>query len=372
MSQSGFMKIEIVSFTGDSGLADYAVSLARALNQHHQVALVTAQSLPARFDTMGFEIHRVFRRSRHFPVDVIRFVRGVVQRRPDAIIVQGPLKYAALDTWVVRYLRRYGIRCLLTIHDVLPHYPKPWSPWEYRGYYQAFDQLIVHSEAAAQAVKALGVHKPLLVVPHGIYDIFNLNQLNTATAKALFPQLPANKIWVLFFGNLEPRKGLLEFIHAAKTLAATGQFQFIMAGANHWQGHGAEINAAVAEARNLPNVLVQDARVPFEKVEAYFAAADIIALPYREGTTSGVLKLALAFGKPVVASRVGDFPEQVPAGAGIFINPDHLADEFCHALTAMAEQLPAYTQAMQNSANLAQWPDIARDVSQFLVRAQHA
>jgi glycosyltransferase involved in cell wall biosynthesis len=366
------MNIEIVSFTGDSGLADYAVSLARALSQHHAVSLVTAQSLPARFDAMGFDVHRVFRRSRHFPVDVIRFIRGVLQRRPDAIIFQGPLKYAAFDTWVVRFLRRSGIRCVLTIHDVLPHYPKPWSPWECRGYYQAFHQLIVHSEAAAQAVKDLGVHKPQLVVPHGIYDIFNLNQLNTATAKALFPQLPANKTWVLFFGNLEPRKGLLEFIQAAKTLAPSGQFQFIMAGANHWQGHGPDVNNAVADARKLPNLLVQDARVPFEKVEEYFAASDIIALPYREGTTSGVLKLALAFGKPVVASRVGDFPEQVPEGAGLFIDPNHLADEFINALVAMAEQLPVYTQAMQNSANLAQWPDIARDISQFLVRADNA
>ena len=40
-----------------------------------------------------------------------------------------------------------------------------------------------------------------------------------------------------------------------------------------------------------------------------FAAADLVVLPYREIDQSGVLFTALAFGKPLLLSAVGGFPE---------------------------------------------------------------
>ena len=40
-----------------------------------------------------------------------------------------------------------------------------------------------------------------------------------------------------------------------------------------------------------------------------FRAADLVVLPYREIDQSGVLFTALAFGKPLLLSAVGGFPE---------------------------------------------------------------
>ena len=49
---------------------------------------------------------------------------------------------------------------------------------------------------------------------------------------------------------------------------------------------------------------VGDAEIP-----ALFRRADLIALPYRDSEHSGVVYTALAFGKPMVLSSVGGFPE---------------------------------------------------------------
>jgi glycosyltransferase involved in cell wall biosynthesis len=49
---------------------------------------------------------------------------------------------------------------------------------------------------------------------------------------------------------------------------------------------------------------VDDAEIP-----AFFRRADLVVLPYRQGDQSGVLYTALAFGKPMVLSRVGGFTE---------------------------------------------------------------
>ncbi len=358
-------KVVIVSFTGDSGLTDYAVSLAKSMAVKDNVTLFTAESLPAQFDTMGFKVFRVFRRSRHFPIDIVKFIYKIIAHKPDWLIVQGPLKFAGLDAFVFKLIRLFGIRCAITVHDVLPHYPKPWSKREFSFYYRSFEKVIAHSEAASQALKEMGISQKILVVPHGIYDIFNCSNLTQLQALEYFPGIDKNSIKVLFFGNLESRKGLWEFIATAKRLAGKN-YTFIIAGAPHLENSGPGAEARLEQARALPNILVHDQRIAFEAVERYFAAADIIALPYLEGTTSGVLKLALAFGKPVIASRVGDFPEQVPAGAGIIIDPNNLEEEFTSAIIAMGQNLAEFSYSMQHTASNAQWPDIARNIAHFL------
>jgi glycosyltransferase involved in cell wall biosynthesis len=52
-----------------------------------------------------------------------------------------------------------------------------------------------------------------------------------------------------------------------------------------------------------------------DELPAYFRRADLIVLPYREIDQSGVLFTALAFGKPLLLSDVGGFPEIAATGA---------------------------------------------------------
>jgi D-inositol-3-phosphate glycosyltransferase len=54
--------------------------------------------------------------------------------------------------------------------------------------------------------------------------------------------------------------------------------------------------------------------IPTEKVARYFFACDIVILPYRSIYHSGVLHLAYSFGRPVIATKVGDFPETIEHG----------------------------------------------------------
>jgi glycosyltransferase involved in cell wall biosynthesis len=51
-------------------------------------------------------------------------------------------------------------------------------------------------------------------------------------------------------------------------------------------------------------------------------ACDVIALPYRDISTSGAALLAYAFCKPVVASNVGCMSEIVDEKTGILVSPE--------------------------------------------------
>ena|ERR1700722_15650212 len=52
-----------------------------------------------------------------------------------------------------------------------------------------------------------------------------------------------------------------------------------------------------------------------EELRAYFERADLVVLPYLQADQSGVLFTALAFGKPLLLSDVGGFPEMASTDA---------------------------------------------------------
>ena len=75
---------------------------------------------------------------------------------------------------------------------------------------------------------------------------------------------------------------------------------------------------------------IENRFVPNDAVSLYFKAADLLVLPYRSATQSGVIQVAYNFGVPVVSTRVGGLPEVVLEGETGFLvppeNPRQLAD----------------------------------------------
>jgi glycosyltransferase involved in cell wall biosynthesis len=63
-----------------------------------------------------------------------------------------------------------------------------------------------------------------------------------------------------------------------------------------------------------------------EEAALLFAAADASLLPYRSASQSGVVQLSFAYGRPVIATRVGGLPTAVDDGVdGILCEPDPAA-----------------------------------------------
>jgi glycosyltransferase involved in cell wall biosynthesis len=60
-------------------------------------------------------------------------------------------------------------------------------------------------------------------------------------------------------------------------------------------------------------------------VQYYMRACDVCVLPYRQVTTSGAAILALSFGVPVVAPRMGCFVDLIGEDRGVLFDPDHPA-----------------------------------------------
>lgn len=323
--------IVVVCFTGNSGLTDYSVSFSRAVDPTVGVVLMTADSIDPFYRELGFPIETVFRRSRHYPIDLLRFLRRVVAMRPRVVIFQGPLKFAFLDALAVRYLRARGLRVAVVVHDVVPHHERALSTAALHFYYRAFPRLVVHSDDAVRRLRAAGIHGETLTVPHGRYDIFDVDGLTRHQARAALGIDPAQTV-ALFFGNLEERKGLAVFVEAAER-RRDDSLLFIAAGQDFLTTQAPKgLRAAIRGERVVPGLRVDVGRVPHRDVQKYFRAADVVVLPYLEGSTSGVLKLALAFGVPVLATDVGDIAEELAGQTGWRLGSTPTPDAVLHGI----------------------------------------
>jgi glycosyltransferase involved in cell wall biosynthesis len=87
-----------------------------------------------------------------------------------------------------------------------------------------------------------------------------------------------------------------------------------------------------------------------EEVAPLFRSAALVVLPYRNIDQSGVLMTAVAFGKAIIASRIGGIPDVIQDGVhGLLVNPGDPQD-----LAAALRDLltnPARRLAMEQATN---------------------
>jgi glycosyltransferase involved in cell wall biosynthesis len=177
------------------------------------------------------------------------------------------------------------------------------------------DLYIVHTENQRDALDS---HKEegtkINVIPHGAYSVFGDH-----TDLDVKPEQNT----ILFFGNLVPPKGIDTFIEAIPHVARSiPDVTAVIAG----DGSIPTESRRVIEA-HPDNFEVHNHFIPNGEVKHFFGRAQVLALPYRSqaGTKghSGVLSSAFSFGKPVVASSAGVFPQYVEAaGTGYVVPPD--------------------------------------------------
>lgn len=359
------LDVMVVSFTGDSGLTDYSASLCRELDKLGSVELVTAQSFEQEKYMATYPVFKLFRRTRQYPLDFWRFVAHVIRRRPRVLLLQSWLKWPIFELPWILVFRVLGVRMALTVHDLIPHRPMPWSRKVLRLFYQQFDRLIVHSQHQREELENMGVITPCLVVPHGVYDIFNTLNLDRFDGRRFFPSLHENDFVVLFFGHLDERKGLLDFLHTAELLELDEpNIRFIVAGKSEISE---VVRVAISAARIQSNVLVYDYLIPHMEVQRFFAACDVVALPYHEGTTSGVMKLAMAFRRPVVCTDVGDFVESLTIWPGLLVDQDRLPKSLAEKLLQARDEYKDLMARTASQSSEIQWRSIALRYLEYIM-----
>jgi glycosyltransferase involved in cell wall biosynthesis len=295
---------------------------------------------------LGAPARRAFKLAEHLP-DMLRF-----RHRADADVIHYQwLTVPALDAMLLPSNRPRA----MTAHYILPPRPARRQVAAAHRVFGRMDAVIAHSEhGAARLRDEVGLDPGRVrVIPHGAFDYL----ARLAEEKPLPAELQgAEGPVVLFFGLLRPYKGLDTLLDAFSRL--DGPELWIVGNPRM------DVEPLRRRAEEVPGRVrfltrfVEDAEIP-----AIFRRADVVALPYRDAEHSGVLYTGLAFGKPMVLSAVGGFPELAACGAARVVAPGDpvaLAAELSELAGDAAARAELTAAARRAAAGPYSWGEAAR------------
>ncbi|MGI8511703.1 MAG: glycosyltransferase family 4 protein [Solirubrobacteraceae bacterium] len=378
--EAGRDPVLMIEQGGRGGVADYTAQLVGALVALGQPVEVVTAADHAFVDGMGgarlhpivrylrptSPIRRALRRARLGPVANGLFFLAVLPRiaflarRCGLVHLQGgypPLSAAAMLAW-----RALRVPVVYTPHNTFDRGRQFGRLREVTDRLSA--RVIVHAHADLPQLEA-SVAARAVVIPHGEYGGLARRggRADRAASRAALG-LPADAPVVLLFGQLRPDKGVGDLLEASREI---GDLHVVLAGE---ELGGLEPARALLEARELQGRLHVRARYhEMEEAAMLFAAADAVALPYRQASQSGVLLLSYGFARPVIVYPVGGLPEAVEEGETGWVcdaaSPAALATALRSVVEAGPEECARRgARGERLAATRFAWPEIARRTQQ--------
>ena len=223
---------------------------------------------------------------------------------------------------IVTLLHRRGVCIAWTAHNLYPH-DGAKGEWLHRlarwFVVRVSDHVFVHGPTAAAMVRAEfpSADKALRIISHGHWVGRFPNSTTRLEARRNLG-VPENAYVFLFIGLCKPYKGLESLIDAMPSQVPGALL--LIAGRFPSPAYQAAIMAR-AERAGTQLVSVYPGYVEDERLQVFLNAADVVTLPYREILTSGAAVLAMSFGRPVIAPRLGALVDLVDQDTGILYDP---------------------------------------------------
>jgi colanic acid/amylovoran biosynthesis glycosyltransferase len=160
---------------------------------------------------------------------------------------------------------------------------------------------------------------------------------------------PADPPHVLFVGRLSEEKGILEFLAATEGLA-----RVIV-------GDG-PLRDRVPDAVGF---------VPHHELADYYARAAVVCVPSRREGYGVVAREAMAYGRPVVATRVGGLVDAIEDGVtGRLVEPEALRSVIAGLLADRAARVALGAAAAHKAREALSWPEQVRALREAYASAE--
>jgi glycosyltransferase involved in cell wall biosynthesis len=205
-------------------------------------------------------------------------------------------------------VRKSGVKVLAITDNVIPH-EKRAGDYAFAKYFiNGCDGFVTMSKAVMGDLEKFTntPHKKYLL--HPLYTSFG-EKLNKLDARIAL-DLPEDKQMVLFFGLIRKYKGLDMLLDAMNELKSNPNIVLVIAGEFY---EDKQPYLDLIEKYQIQNQVIIHAKfIANEDVKLYFSAADLVALPYRSATQSGVTQVSFHFEVPTLVTNVGGLGEIIP------------------------------------------------------------
>ena len=264
------------------------------------------------------------------PFNWIKVGREIRRQRPDMVMIRFWLPFLApcLGT-IARIIRRdKQIKVVGLLDNVIPHEHRIGDRVFARYMIKSLEGYVAMSEAVLADAKSFDDSKPLALTPHPLYDNFGTKVTREEAITHL--GLDAEMRYILFFGLIRDYKGLDLLLRAfADERLRSKKTKLIVAGEFY---SNAELYEQLERELDIAQHIVWYKEfIPADQVRYFFAAADLVAQPYKTATQSGITQIAYHFERPMLVTNVGGLAEIVPNGkVGYVVEPN--AQDIANAL----------------------------------------
>jgi glycosyltransferase involved in cell wall biosynthesis len=305
------------------GIAHFNALLAQHLGSHHRVETITFKRQYPKFlfpgktqDEAGQPIPGVDPAPQLVdsvnPFNWIRVAREIRRRQPDLILFKFWLPFFGPCFGTIARLAKRGTRAkvLFVCDNIIPHERRPGDVAFTRYAFGAADCFIVQSDAVERDLNTYFPNSVYRKVPHPVYELFG-SSLPKAQARQKLG-ISAERV-ILYFGYVRPYKGVDILIEAMHALSDS-RFQIgdsILLIVGEFYDDETRYRRQVKQLGLENSIRFVSEYVANEAVATYFSAADVVVLPYRSATQSGIAQIAYQFDTPVIATNVGGLAEVV-------------------------------------------------------------
>ena len=289
-----------------SGIARHTAAIARALKGRENLTVriwsfnrqypkilypgaterskegMSPSDLPVRFSIDGVN-----------PLSWNRTAKDIHNAKPDLLVVPAWTFFLAPALgWIANRIRRDGVECCMVVHNAFDHEVSAWkaklSLWQLA---QA-DRYVTHTDDLAADLRANFPDAKIDVFPHPIFDDFP-EPTGTLQREA--------SIELLFFGLVRPYKGL---DLALEAIAKSGRTDLRLTIAGEFWQNFDETQELIDRLGLSDQVELIPRYVSDAEAAELFDRADVVLLPYRSVTGSGVIPTAYHYGRAVIASDI--------------------------------------------------------------------
>jgi glycosyltransferase involved in cell wall biosynthesis len=318
------------------GIAHYVGLLYKYLSRRHEVIVVTFSRQYPRLLFPGKTQEEtgdagIPLESRQWidsinPFNWIRAGLRIRALKPDLIVYKFWMPFFAPCYGVIAAIAKWGTKTktMFICDNVIPHEKRPGDKFFTQAAFRFIDSYVVQSQAVERDLKLWKKDPLFALLPHPVYEIFG-EELEKADARRKLtvshPHLALKEEdrVLLFFGYVRDYKGLDVALDSMPHILKKMSVKLLVVG--EFYSNEAQYRTQVERLGIGANVFFHSDYVANENVAAFFSAADVLTLPYKSATQSGIIQIAYNFHRPVIVTDVGGLGEVVPDGRTGFVVP---------------------------------------------------
>lgn len=370
------MKIIILSpaYPLRGGIAHFAGLLFKELSKHHEVKIITFKRqypsilFPGKSQVEENEAEKIPAEQlidSINPINWIKTGKKIKDDMPDLVIFKYWMPFFAPCFGTISRLikKNKKIKIAAICHNVIPHEKKPGDKSLSKYFFKKVDYFILLSEKVKNDLLKIIPGANTKVLSHPIYSNFG-NAIEKNEAK-IHLKLKDEKL-ILFFGFIRDYKGLDVLLEALYLLKDKINLKLVAAG--EFYSNENYYKELVKKFKLENHIYFYSDFIPTSEVKYYFSAADVVILPYKSATQSGIVQIAMNFRKPVIASNVGGLSEVIKNEETGYIiekeNPAALAEAILKFYNLKKEK--EFIENIEKEAEKYSWKRFAEGIIELI------